>query len=148
MYVPADSMLDAAIDANASIWEEAWHKYRVLITSPGLLIAVLNSVAFAWKRHEMEENAKHIAELGERLYKRLRTHASQLRGIGANLNRAVESYNESVGSLESRVLVTARNLRALNAADTGAEPGALPPVAVAVRPISAPELHESSDDDS
>lgn len=148
MYVPTDPILDAAINARDDIWEEAWTKHGVLITSPSLLIAVLKSVAFAWKRHEMEENAKHIAELGERLYKRLRTHASQLRGIGTNLNRAVESYNESVGSLESRVLVTARDLRALNAADAGSEPEALPPVTAAIRPISAPELHEASDEDA
>lgn len=144
MYVPTDSMLDAAIEADTSIWEEAWHKNRVLITSPGLLIAVLSSVAFAWKRQEMEQNARRIAELGERLYGRLRKHASQLGSIGANLNKAVESYNESIGSLESRVLVTARDLRELNAADAGPEPEPLQPVTVAVRPIVKAELHEQS----
>ena len=90
----------------------------------------------------MEQNAKDIAELGERLYKRLRTHASQLGSIGVNLNKAVESYNESIGSLESRVLVTARDLRDLNAADAGPEPESLPPVTAAVRPIAKAELHE------
>lgn len=147
MYVPTDSMLDAAIKANSGIWEEAWHKHRVLITSPGLLIAVLNSVAFAWKRQEMEQNARRIAELGERLYERLRKHASQLGSIGVNLNKAVESYNESIGSLESRVLVTARDLRELNAADAGPEPKPLRPVTAAVRPIVKAELHEQRDPD-
>ncbi|WP_419838117.1 DNA recombination protein RmuC [Candidatus Poriferisodalis sp.] len=145
MYVPTDSMLDAAMKANAGSWEAAWHEHRVLITSPGLLIALLNSVAFAWKRQEMEKNAKHIAELGERLYERLRTHAKELGSIGAGLNTAVKSYNKSIGSLENRVLVTARNLRALNAADAKPGPKPLPPVTAAVRPIVKAELQESED---
>ncbi|MDE0320306.1 MAG: DNA recombination protein RmuC [Acidimicrobiaceae bacterium] len=145
MYVPTDAMLDSAIEADANIWEAAWHKHRVLITSPGLLIAVLNSVAFAWKRQEMEQNAKRIAELGERLYGRLRKHASQLRNIGESLNNAVESYNASIGSLESRVLVTARDLRKLNAADAGAEPEPALPVTTPLRQIVKAELQEQED---
>ena len=145
MYVPTDSMLDAAMEANAGIWEAAWRKHRVLITSPGLLIAVLSSVAFAWKRQEVEQNAKNIAELGERLHERLRKHADQLRSIGSGLNTAVKSYNESIGSLEGRVLVTARELRELNAADAKPGPDPLPPITAAVRPIVKAELRESED---
>lgn len=139
MYVPTDPILDAAIDAREDIWEEAWTKHRVLITSPSLLIAVLKSVAFAWKRRDVEENAKQIAQLGQRLYERLGTHVSHLERVGTNLGRAVTAYNQSVGSLEGRVLVTAREFDKLGAVEAGSEVPELEQLEAGVRPLTAPE---------
>ena len=139
MYVPTDPILDAAIDAREDIWEEAWTKHRVLITSPSLLIAVLKSVAFAWKRRDVEENAKQIAQLGQRLYERLGTHVSHLERVGTNLGRAVTAYNQSVGSLEGRVLVTAREFDKLGAVEAGTEMPDLEQLEAGVRPLTAPE---------
>lgn len=149
MYVPTDPILDAAIDAREDIWEEAWTKHRVLITSPSLLIAVLKSVAFAWKRRDVEENAKQIAQLGQRLYERLGTHVSHLERVGTNLGRAVTAYNQSVGSLEGRVLVTAREFDKLGAVEAGSEVPALEQLEAGVRPLTAPERGsaESADQD-
>ena len=148
MYVPTDPILDAAIDAREDIWEEAWTKHRVLITSPSLLIAVLKSVAFAWKRQKVEENAKEIAQLGQRLYERLGTHVSHLERVGTNLGRAVTAYNQSVGSLEGRVLVTAREFDKLGAVEAGAEMPSLEQLEAGVRPLTAPERRsiESTDE--
>lgn len=139
MYVPTDPILDAAIKAREDIWEEAWTKHRVLITSPSLLIAVLKSVAFAWKRRDVEENAKRIAQLGQRLYERLGTHVSHLERVGTNLGRAVSAYNQSVGSLEGRVLVTAREFDKLGAVEAGAVMPDLEQLDAGVRPLTAPE---------
>ena len=139
MYVPTDPILDAAIEARDDIWEEAWTKHRVLITSPSLLIAVLKSVAFAWKRRSVEENAKEIAQLGQRLYERLGTHVSHLERLGTNLGRAVTAYNQSVGSLEGRVLVAAREFDKLGAVAAGTEMPNLEQLEAGVRPLTAPE---------
>lgn len=147
MYVPTDPILDAAIDAREDIWEEAWTKHRVLITSPSLLIAVLKSVAFAWKRRDVEENAKQIAQLGQRLYERLGTHVSHLERVGTNLGRAVTAYNQSVGSLESRVLVTAREFDKLGAVEAGTEMPDLEQLEAGVRPLTAPERRATEDSD-
>jgi len=148
MYVPTDPILDAAIDAREDIWEEAWTKHRVLITSPSLLIAVLKSVAFAWKRQQVEENAKEIAQLGQRLYERLGTHVSHLERVGTNLGRAVTAYNQSVGSLEGRVLVTAREFDKLGAVEAGTEMPSLEQLEAGIRPLTAPERRsiESTDE--
>lgn len=145
MYVPTDPILDAAIKAREDIWEEAWTKHRVLITSPSLLIAVLKSVAFAWKRRDVEENAKQIAQLGQRLYERLGTHVSHLERVGTNLGRAVTAYNQSVGSLEGRVLVTAREFDKLGAVEAGTEMPNLEQLEAGVRPLTAPELRATED---
>lgn len=145
MYVPTDPILDAAIDAREDIWEEAWTKHRVLITSPSLLIAVLKSVAFAWKRRDVEENAKQIAQLGQRLYERLGTHVSHLERVGTNLGRAVTAYNQSVGSLEGRVLVTAREFDKLGAVEAGTEMPDLEQLEAGVRPLTAPERRAIED---
>lgn len=147
MYVPTDPILDAAIDAREDIWEEAWTKHRVLITSPSLLIAVLKSVAFAWKRRDVEENAKQIAQLGQRLYERLGTHVSHLERVGTNLGRAVTAYNQSVGSLEGRVLVTAREFDKLGAVEAGTEMPDLEQLEPGVRPLTAPERRAIEDAD-
>ncbi len=147
MYVPTDPILDAAIDAREDIWEEAWTKHRVLITSPSLLIAVLKSVAFAWKRRDVEENAKQIAQLGQRLYERLGTHVSHLERVGTNLGRAVTAYNQSVGSLEGRVLVTAREFDKLGAVEAGTEMPDLEQLEAGVRPLTAPERRAIEDAD-
>lgn len=139
MYVPTDPILDAALDAREDIWEEAWKEHRVLITSPSLLIAVLKSVAFAWKRRDVEENAKQIAQLGQRLYERLGTHVSHLERVGTNLGRAVTAYNQSVGSLEGRVLVTAREFDKLGAVEAGTEMPELEQLEAGIRPLTASE---------
>lgn len=145
MYVPTDPILDAAIKAREDIWEEAWTKHRVLITSPSLLIAVLKSVAFAWKRRDVEENAKQIAQLGQRLYERLGIHVSHLERVGTNLGRAVTAYNQSVGSLEGRVLVTAREFDKLGAVEAGTEMPSLEQLEAGVRPLTAPERRPIED---
>ena len=149
MYVPTDPILDAAIEAREDIWEEAWTKHRVLITSPSLLIAVLKSVAFAWKRRSVEENAKEIALNSAKGSMSVSALMSpHLERLGTNLGRAVTAYNQSVGSLEGRVLVTAREFDKLGAVEAGTEMPNLEQLEAGVRPLTAPERRaiESADE--
>ena len=115
MYVPTDPMLDAAIKVEPSIWQETWQRHRVLITTPGLLIAFLRTVALAWRQQDIQQNAQEIAETGRELYGRLRTYAGHLDKMGKGLNNAVNAYNEGVGSFQKRVLAQARRFEKLSA---------------------------------
>ena len=108
MFVPADPILDAAMDVRPTLWEDAWQKHRVLIATPGLLLAFLRTVAVAWQQQDLQENAQKIADGAADLYASLKTYAGHVDGVGKGLSRAVEAYNKSIGSLEGRVLPRAR----------------------------------------
>lgn len=144
MFVPHDAILDAAERAKAGVWDRAGRQHRVLIATPGLLIALLRTIAIGWQQAKVQENAKAIADAAGELYVRLRVYGGHVGSVGMALRLAVESYNSSVGSLESRVLVQARRLEDLGAAG-GERIAALDPVELDVRP-AATELPPGDDD--
>ncbi len=146
MFVPADPILDSAMDVRPSLWEDAWQKHRVLIATPGLLLAFLRTVALAWQQQDLQENAQKIADLGKDLYDSLRTYAGHVDNMGKGLERAVKAYNDGIGSLEGRVLPRARRFEGLGPA-AGKEiesPSRVEPV---VRPVVAAELTDGTDPD-
>ncbi len=138
MYVPTDPMLDAAINAEPTIWQDMWQRHRVLIATPGLLIAFLRTVALAWRQQDIQKNAQEIAETARELYGRLRTYASHVDKMGRGLRQAVGAYNDGVGSFQSRVLVQARRFEELSATDKSGEIRESAPVEEAVRQVEAP----------
>ena len=102
MFVPADPIVDAAMKVQPTLWEQAWRKHKVLITTPGTLMAFLRTVALAWQQHEMAENAQQTADLGKNLFDRLRTFAERLQEMGDGLDKAVDAYNTGVNSLPAQ----------------------------------------------
>ncbi len=110
MYVPTDPMLDAAMEAIPEIWQDAMQRHKVLIATPGLLIAFLRTVAMAWQQESIQKNAQEIADAATELYKRLGTFAEHLGQVGSSLNKAVTHYNRSVASFDKRLLVQAQRL--------------------------------------
>ena len=147
MYVPTDPMLDAAINADPEIWQQTWQRHRVLIATPGLLIAFLRTVALAWRQQDMQRNANEIAETASELYGRLRTYSDHVDRMGRGLRQAVDAYNDGVGSFQSRVLVQARRFEELSATDESKQIGEPAPVEKSVRQIDAPELPLATGDD-
>lgn len=136
-FVPSDAVLAAALQAAPDLYDHA-QGHRVVLASPATLLALLRALAFAWQQDTLADNARELVRLGTELHHRLGTLGRHVRSMGAALRRSVESYNSMIGTLETRVMVTSRQLREVGVADTGH--ATLEPVTAAIRPLSAPEL--------
>jgi DNA recombination protein RmuC len=110
----------------------------VHIATPTTLVSMLRTVQYSWQQQALSENARAVFDLGRELYDRLSGLGRHLERVGKSLTSAVGSYNQAVGSLETRVLVSARKLAALGVVD--AELVAPAPISDTARPLSAPEL--------
>jgi len=143
-FIPGDAILAAALAADPALFEYAQAR-RVVLASPGTLLALLRTVAFTWQQDALTANAKLLLELGSELYSRLGTLGSHATKMGASLQRSVESYNALVGALESRVMVTARKMHEMRLAETPLTVTA--PIETAPRPLTATELIDALDSD-
>ncbi len=141
-FVPGDAILAAALDADPGLHEEALAA-RVVLASPGTLLALLRTVAYTWQQDALAGNARELFEVGRELYARLATLGDHTAKLGRTLHRAVEDYNALVGTLERRVLVTARRMNDLEL--TSSALVAPEPVVATPRPLSAVELLDQRD---
>ena len=138
LFIPGETFFSAALEQDPSLIEEGVNQ-QVILATPTTLIALLRAVAYGWRQETIAESAKAISDLGRELYTRLGTLTDHFAKVGRSLETAVRSYNEAVGSLETRVLPSARRFKEHGVSPT-AELAELPVVERAVRPLAAPEL--------
>ena len=136
MFLPDESFLRAADEHDREIVEYAWQA-QVVPASPTNLFALLRTIAATWQQETVAESAREVHGLGQELYDRLCTLAKHFGQVGRALEGAVGHYNRTVGTLETRVLVTGRKLEQHG---IGGELPHVEPVEGQVRPITAPEL--------
>ncbi len=138
-FVPGDPLLDRAFEHDPGLIEHAMAN-RVLLSTPTTLIALLRTVALGWRQEALADNARTIQQAGSELYDRLRVMGGHLGKLQRTLTGAVEAFNETVGSLESRVMVTARRFPELGVPESGRTLEELKPVVATPRGVQGSEL--------
>lgn len=137
MFLPGEIFFSSALEHDPGLIEEGVEK-GVIVASPTTLIALLRAVAYGWRQEKVAESAQQVSELGRELYKRIVTLSEHFARVGKGLSGAVDAYNKTVSSLESRVLVQARRFKELAAAPEKELP-ALEPLEVTTREVQQSE---------
>lgn len=139
LFLPGETFFSAALEQDPALIEAGVDK-KVILATPTTLIALLRSVAYGWRQESLSRNAEHIIDLGRELYKRISDMSSHWTKLGKSLANSVYSYNQAVGSLESRVLVSARKFN--NFGEDAVNIDTIDTIDQIPRIINSPEMKE------
>jgi DNA recombination protein RmuC len=139
MFIPGESFFSAALQEDPSLIECGVNE-KVIPATPTTLIAMLRAIAYGWRQEKLAENAEEISSLGKQLFDRLKTVGDHWSDVGKSLGKAVEAYNKSTSSLESRVMVSARRFRDLKVQTEDSEIPLLEQIDRVPRSLQAEEL--------
>ncbi|MEE2035777.1 DNA recombination protein RmuC [Nocardiopsis sp. CT-R113] len=138
MFLPSEALLQAAMNQDAGLYEYALDK-RVVIASPTVLVSMLRTIALSWNEKMMQENTEKIRKLGREVYERLATLSDHLGNLGHHIDKTVEFYDKTIGSLEGRILKPARDFTKLGI-QSNKKLAERKPVERQTRALVAPEL--------
>jgi len=146
-FVPSESLLSAALDADPALLEYAFKK-NVALASPVSLFSVLKTINYIWRQNADEGSVRTMIKLGKELYERIGKIAEHAEKLGRSITSTVKDYNVFISSLESRVLVTARKLNDLDENQLGTDEIISPaPLESAPDSITASELQKDAQKD-
>jgi DNA recombination protein RmuC len=141
-FVPSESLLSAALDADPALLEYAFKK-NVALASPVSLFSVLKTINYIWRQNADESSVRNMIRIGKELYERVGKIAEHADRLGRSITNTVKDYNSFVSSLETRVLVTARKLNDLDENQLGTEEISTPtPIEAGATSITANELQK------
>jgi DNA recombination protein RmuC len=146
LFLPGEHFYNAALEADPSLIQQGVDQ-QVLIATPTTLIALLRAVHYGWQQEKVAENAREISELGRELHTRIGTVAEHVQRLGKRLGGAVDAYNQAVGSLETRVLVSARRFADHGVVGHDKQIAPIDPIDVVPRSPQATELSAVKDED-
>jgi DNA recombination protein RmuC len=139
LFLPSEVFFSTALEQDPQLIEESFTKNHVIIATPTTLIALLHAVAYGWRQDNLARNAAEIAALGKELYERLAKLDDHIGDLGNHLEKAMKCYNSAVGTLESRVMVSARKFKDLGVGSV-AEMADLEPLEMTTKALRSPEL--------
>ncbi len=139
LFIPSDNFFSSALEFDPSLIEIGVEQ-GVIIATPTTLIGLLRAIAYGWKQEKLSLHAEEVSKLGHELYKRITDMGEHWSKVGRSLASSVDAYNKAVGSLESRVLVSARKFKEMGAAARSLELETLEGVDRIPREIQAPEM--------
>jgi DNA recombination protein RmuC len=146
LFLPGEVFFSAALEQDPGLIE-AGVEEKVILATPTTLIALLRAVAFGWRQEKMTENAQEISKIGKELYKRLSDMGDHFSKLGRNIHGVVDAYNQSVGTLEKRVLVSARRLKDLDVVSQSEEMADMVVIEKTVRDLNSPEFYTNKPED-
>lgn len=141
LFVPGENFLAAAAERDPNLFDDAFAQ-KVILTTPTTMVALAKSIAYGWRQEDSAKNTQKIAELGREMHNRMAIMVDKMAKVGDSIEKSVKSYNELVGSVESRVLPQARKFKELGAGDAGIEIAAAPTIEAAPRALAPPEQLE------
>jgi DNA recombination protein RmuC len=137
LFIPGEAFLAPALEHDSALLEHAI-AHKVHIATPTTLVTMLRTAQYAWQQEALSQNARAVFDLGRELYERLIAMGKHVDGLGKALGNAVSAYNKTIGSLESKVLVTARKLNQLGVVEAELKPPAA--IEETIRALSAADL--------
>ena len=132
LFIPGESFLSAAVQVKPDLFDHAMAK-NVVIATPSTLVSLLKIVALGWREEQITKNAQEISQLGQELHKRLCDAVEHVQKVGSSLEGAVKAYNLFLGSLETRVIVSARKFEELRAESNKTLPEQIDPIVIVPR---------------
>lgn len=134
LFLPGECFFSAALEADPTLIEIGVSQ-NIILATPTTLIALLRAVAYGWRQEKLAQNAVEISSLGKELFERLSQMGEHFSAVGTAIGKAVDAYNKTIGSLESRVMVSARRFAELKTTPAGTEIAPLEPVAKTLRAL-------------